>query len=200
MDNQEEQCLERWLALFQGPGFRGQKARDQAIAEMQAAGSDRLFPLLRERLADPDPEVRCVAIQAALWIDAPAGQNLVLPLLYDVAAEVRWCVCWCLHDFGDHGAVSLLIDVLEGDENPQIRGAAAYALGGIGSPAAIPALLASLDDDLVTDRLGQSPSASAATALEFILSSAEMRVEKRDHETLRRQAGELYHQWSPARA
>jgi hypothetical protein len=81
-----------------------------------------------------------------------------------------------LHDFGDERAVPALAELLRRDPDPTVRGTAAYALGGIGSPAAIPALLAALGSDNESDELGHSPSSCAATALDDILGTAETRI------------------------
>jgi hypothetical protein len=97
--------------------------------------------------------------------------------------------------------------VLRRDPDPQVRGTAAYALGGIGSPAAIPSLLAALGSDHECDRLGHSPSSCAATALDDILGTHETRLRmagglcrmaagEPDLDRLRRLATELFQQWS----
>ncbi|MEX0717334.1 MAG: hypothetical protein WD066_12140 [Planctomycetaceae bacterium] len=49
--------LEAWLALLRGPGYLGRDEREGAVAEMRAAGVERLFPLLVPMLTDRDPEV-----------------------------------------------------------------------------------------------------------------------------------------------
>jgi hypothetical protein len=53
-------------------------------------------------------------------------------------------------------------------------------LGGIGSPEAIPALLATLDSDNECDQLGYSPSFCAAGALDDILGTNETRIKVSD--------------------
>jgi hypothetical protein len=74
-----------------------------------------------------------------------------------------------LHDMADPRAVERLIGIMQGDPDPQVRGTAAYALGGIGEARAIPALIKTLDEDHAFDELGHSASSSAATALDDIL-------------------------------
>ena len=104
-------------------------------------------------------------------------------------------------------AVPALAAVLRGDPDPQVRGTAAYALGGIGSPAAIPALLAVLGTDNEYDLHGHSPSSCAATALDDILLTHETRIALGDGlcrmatwppdlDRLRRLAEILYQHWS----
>jgi HEAT repeat protein len=159
-----EDQLSRWLALIQD-----REGRTRVVEEMKATGTDRVFPLLAAKLADPDIDVRCRAMVALLFLDAARAIDLVLPMLHDPEPTVRWHACACLHDFGDGRAVSALVAVLAGDPDPQVRGDAAYALGGIGSPAAIPALLEAMDSDLEPDFHGHSASSCAATALDACL-------------------------------
>jgi HEAT repeat protein len=158
----------------------------------------------------PDPEVRCTACQAVLWIDANRAIELVLPLLDDRDVAVRYNACGCLHDFGDERAINPLVRVLQSDPEAQVRGIAAYALGGIGSPAAIPVLLAAMESDLEPDMLGHSPSSTAATALDDILGTNEtrmkvsetlrqMRAGEPDLNRLRRLAQKRYQEWSGQR-
>ena len=168
-DSEGRELLEGWLALLDGPGYKGRVARDRAVAEMRAAGADRLFPLLVPMLTGPDPKARCKACEAVLRVDADRAIELVLPLLDDPDASVRWHACGCLHDFVDERAVAPLVRVLQGDQDPQVRGAAAYALGGIRSLAAIPALLEAMELDHELDILNYSPSSGAAGALDDIL-------------------------------
>jgi hypothetical protein len=58
--------LDSWLPRLGGPGYKGFADRDRAVAEMRAAGADRLFPLLIPMLTDPEPEARCTACEAIL--------------------------------------------------------------------------------------------------------------------------------------
>jgi HEAT repeat protein len=198
--------LDGWLARLGGPDFKGFEDRDRAVAEMRAAGADRLFPLLVPMLTDPDVEARCTACEALLWVDTQRAVELVLPLLKDPEETVRWYACGCLSDCGDQRAVAPLIAVLQGDEDAQVRGTAAYALGRLGSPAAIPALLAAMTSDHEVDMHGHSPSSCAATALDDILGTNETRIRVSeslcrmrkgapDLDRLRRLAEERYQQW-----
>lgn len=213
IDQDDAKRLDGWLALLGGPGVcpQGPGARERGIAEMCAAGADRLFPLLVPRLTGPDPEARCAACEAVLRIDAPRAIDLVLPLLDDPEVVVRWQACGCLHDFGDERAIGPLIRVLQGDPDAQVRGTAAYALGGIGSPAAIPALLAAMESDHELDELGYSAGSCAATALDNILGTDETRIRLSDGlckmrerppdlDLLKRRARETYEDWSKRQA
>jgi HEAT repeat protein len=109
------------------------------------------------------------------------------------------------------GRLSPVIRVLQGDPDPQVRNTAAFALGGIGSPAAIPALLAALESDHELDELGHSASSCAETALDDILGTDETRIRLSDGlckmqerppdlDLLRRLAREMYEDWSKSQA
>jgi hypothetical protein len=198
-----EAQVRRWLSSMNGT------RSDPVVGEMRAVGTEVVFPLLRDNLADPDLEVRCTAILALLLLDRQRAVEVVADMLADPDATVRWHAAGCLHDFGDERAVSALVRVMRSDPDPQVRGTAAYALGGIGSPAAIPDLLAVLGSDNECDIHGHSASSCAATALDDILGTHETRIHLGDGlcrlaawppdlDRLRRLAGELFRQWSAA--
>jgi HEAT repeat protein len=189
MRNDLPSQLGAWLARLGGPGFKGFEDRNAAVAAMRAEGAEQLFPLLVPMLTSSDPEERCTACEAVLWIDEHRAIELVLPQLDDPDITVRWNACGCLHDFGDERAIQPLIRVMQGDPDAQVRGTAAYALGGIGGESAIPALLAVMESDHERDIHGHSPSSTAASALDDILGTDETRIKV--SETLRQmRAGE----------
>jgi HEAT repeat protein len=202
--------LPRLLDAINRPTFGDDGCRDRAVAEMRAAGVDEVLPLLSERLKAADPEARCDAITALVFLDAHRAVEPIVAMLDDPDTTVRWHACGCLHDFGDERAVPALCEVLRRDPDPQVRGTAAYALGGIGSPAAIPSLLAALGSDHEYDIHGHSPSSCSATALDDILGTHETRIHlgdglcrmaewPADLDRLRRLAQELFQQWSASR-
>ncbi len=160
--------LNEWLAMLGGPGWKGREAYYRAIEEMRSFGPQRIMPLLHAMLAASDPEVRCKAAEAILWIDRVQGVHQVSPLLQDKDRTVRWYTCGLMHDLGNERAVDLLIERMKNDPDPQVRGAAAYALGGIGSASAISALTEIFQNDHVCDELGFTPSFCAQEALKEI--------------------------------
>lgn len=212
-DSDDRPRLDRWLSLIRGPALIGPAAeafsrRAQAIAEMQAAGADRLFPLLCPMLSDSDPAVRFGACDALFLVDARRALDLSLPLLADPESEIRWFVCGCLPYSKDERAIGPLIRVLEEDSSAQVRGAAACGLGRIGSPAAIPALLAAMNSDHELDMHGHSASSQSAAALENMLDTqtrltnglGALRQGEPDLDLLRHLAVERFEQWSSRRA
>lgn len=203
--------LQAWLSILVGGSeSEGTDARERAVVEMQAMGAERLFPLLAPLLSGDDPEARCLACEAALRVDAGRAVELVLPLLADPEAIVRWHACGCLHDFGDERAVSALVRVLQADPVAGVRSTAAYALGGIGSPAAVPALIAALQADHEPDANGHTASSCAATALDDIVGTDETRIREPDGlctladgppdlESLKQRAQARYEAWRTGR-
>jgi HEAT repeat protein len=201
--------LDQWLEAICHPTFGDDGSRDRAVAAMQAAGVDAVFPLLAARLSSANPEARCEAITGLSFLDARRAVPAVAGMLADPELVVRWYASGCLHDFGDERAVPALVRVMRTDPDPQVRGTAAYALGGIGSPAAIPDLLAVLGVDNEYDMHGHSASSCAATALDDILGTHETRIRldgglcrmaewPPDLDRLRRLAEELFRRWSAA--
>ena len=70
---------------------------------------------------------------------------------------------------------------MQTDPDPTVRNTAAYALGGIGDPSAIPALIKTLDEDHEFDELGYSASWCAATALDDIIKTNHTRIKLSDN-------------------
>ena len=87
----------------------------------------------------------------------------------DASPVVRWVVCGCLHDYGDLHVAAALLDRLKHDDDGQVRGAAAGALGQIGVIEALPGLHRTYHEDREVDPLGHSPSSQAQDAMTSIL-------------------------------
>ncbi len=171
--------LRDWLEQFHSSGFNREE-RDKVIAKMQSIGSEKLFPILSSFLSDPDSEFRCLVSEMIFRIDPKTGVDLLLPLLADPEWVVRVEICGLLHDIADKRTSQALIQIMKSDPNPMARNTAAYALGGIGDPVAIPALIEALDNDHETDELGHTASECAATALDNILKANHTRIKNAD--------------------
>ena len=199
--------LDQQIAHIVEPGWHRPLAF-MMLADDLAVIPDRAGPLLAGKLRDSDGEVRCVAADMALELGG--GLPAVLPLLDDEEDWVRWHVTGLLARHGDDSVVEPLIAKLRSDPDPGVRGQAAYALGHIGCPAAIPHLLEALDHDHEEDSQGHSPSSISATALDDILGTNETRIRHDgglcslapwppDYEALRTEANELYREWKAGR-
>jgi len=112
-----------------------------ALARIGALGDDDLS----SGLTDPDPIVRRRAAElAASHRDVPLPQALD-----DADASVVEMVAWSLGEREEVGAVDALARLVPADgghPDPLCREAAVAALGAIGHPAGLPAVLAALDD------------------------------------------------------
>lgn len=168
--------LRNWLLQLCG-GFQQD---DPVIAKLRAIGSERLFPCLRELLNDRNFELRCQAALAVFYVDGTRGIDLLLAALKDPEWGVRVQICGLLHDIADIRAVQPLIQIMKTDPSASVRNMAAYALGGIGDPTAIPALIEAADNDHEPDELGHTASGCAETALDSILKTNRTRIKFAD--------------------
>jgi HEAT repeat protein len=123
------------------PGVRA--AALSAAARCGALTADRLTAALR---ADPSPFVRRRAAElAATRPDVP-----LLAALADPDATVVEMAAWASgeREPAEAGAVAALAGVCRAAEDPLVREAAAAALGAIGDPAGLPAILHACNDRL----------------------------------------------------
>ena len=158
----------------------GSRQDAPVVAKLRAVDADRLFAGLRELLEDSDPELRCRTALAIYYVDPKDGCEWLVRLLDDSEWIVRVEVCGLLHDLADKRAVHALIQRMKTDPNPMVRNTAAYALGGIADPVAIPSLIEALDNDHEPDELGHSTSGCAETALDNILRTNHTRIKCAD--------------------
>jgi len=112
-----------------------------ALDRLGALTDDDLLALL----LDPEGSVRCRASElAARYPDVP-----VVGLLDDCDPSVVEMSAWSLGERGERSAVealAALASTRSGHGDPLCREAAVAALGAIGDPAGLPAVLAALDD------------------------------------------------------
>jgi HEAT repeat protein len=130
------------------------RVRAAALGALVRAGrADTAVPAWRAAIVDPDPAVRRRAADlaplAAQW--APDGVAAALvAALDDADVTVVEAVAWGLGELGtvavDAGAVVALAAVTTGHRDPIAREAAVAALGALGDPAGLPAVLAACDD------------------------------------------------------
>jgi HEAT repeat protein len=100
-------------------------------------------------LADPDPGVRRRACELAPAVGPAACPSLVASL-DDAASEVAEAAAWAMGELGPAavaaGAVATLSDTVRSHRDPLVREAAVAALGSLGDPAGLPAVLAACED------------------------------------------------------
>lgn len=200
-----EHDLARRFDELQKPGFHRPATR-QLLVDDLAAVPDRADAILAPYLAHPDGEVRCHAVEVRLELGGADALARVVPLLDDPESWVRHLVAESMAGYGDGSVVDALLGKLRTDADPGVRGAAAYALGHLRDPRAVPGLLDALDHDKEFDPLGHSPSSISATALDNLLGTHQTRIHHGDgmcslapwppdYDLLKRQARELYERW-----
>ncbi|MDE0118247.1 MAG: HEAT repeat domain-containing protein [bacterium] len=117
-----------------------------ALNRMGALGDGEL----RGALSDPSPKVRMRA--AALTTEHPDVSPA--PLLHDPSDGVAETAAWACgeKEAADHDTVSCLAELAGGHSNPLVREAAVAALGAIGHPAGLDAILAATADRVAVRR------------------------------------------------
>lgn len=121
---------------------------DASVRVIGLGAMERLGELddddLRRALVDPDPAVRGRA--AELAARHPAVD--LLPALDDADSNVVEVAAWALgeHERAEPGVVARLSAIATGHTDPLVREAAVAALGAIGDPAGLPAILAGCTD------------------------------------------------------
>jgi HEAT repeat protein len=119
-------------------------AGTRVVALGALARLGRLLPGdLRAALADPDPAVRARAVELAV----PDGDLALVPLLDDPDALVAEQAAWALGERPpEPAAVAALAATAGGHGDPLVREAAVAALGALGDPGGLPAVLAATSD------------------------------------------------------
>jgi len=125
------------------------RVRTAALGALaRAGGRRRATTAWRRALADPAPGVRRRAAELAPALSAPARP--LLELLGDDDVTVTEAAAWALGELGpaavDAGATAALVAVAGEHDDPLAREAAVAALGALGDPAGLPALLAACRD------------------------------------------------------
>lgn len=122
--------------------------RNAAISAL-ASGGARSIPALIRAVRDPDPEVALFAAGVLGRSRDPAAIPHLVWLLDHDEINVAQAAIDGLSQLRPQVAVEALVRVL--DRDPWLRFAAVHALGEIGDPRAIPALVPLLEDDVVRD-------------------------------------------------
>ncbi len=117
-----------------------------ALHRMEALADDEL----RDALRDPAPKVRIRA--AALTVGRPTVSPA--PLLEDPSDDVLETAAWACgeRETEDLDTVSRLSELATGHSNPLVREAAVAALGAIGHPNGLQAILSAIADRVTVRR------------------------------------------------
>ena len=160
------------------------RVRAAALGALARAGEHgRATTAWRAALTDSSPAVRRRAADLAPGLGAPAQP--LLPLLADDDVTVIEAAAWALGELSraavDAGAVPTLSTIARAHDDPLAREAAVAALGALGDPAGLPAVLAACHDKPAVRRravLALAPFDDPAVdaALEAALSDRDWQV------------------------
>jgi HEAT repeat protein len=128
--------------------------RAAALAALVRVAPTGAVPDWRAALADDDPAVRRRAAELAPALhaatDDPAVAIELVARLDDRDVTVVEAAAWAIGELGDssvaHGAVDALAGVTRAHRDPIAREAAVAALGALGDPAGLAAILHACDD------------------------------------------------------
>jgi HEAT repeat protein len=118
--------------------------RRDAVTHLGAMSRPEASRAAAVALKDSSPMVRATAARAVLAVGSDEAAALILPLLNDRDEFVRREAAYALGLSRSRTAVNALVDALEADKKPSVRGAAAVALGEIGDARAVAPLSAAL--------------------------------------------------------
>jgi HEAT repeat protein len=138
------------------------------VSEFRSKDIREVASVLAPHLHDADPEFRCTIASVFLACDAAAAIPYFRSLIHDEEDGVRGFLCMELGAYRRREAIPLLIDALENDSDATARTWAAWGLGNIGDPAAIPALSMAIQNDPGLDYEGRPVKEIAEDAIRRI--------------------------------
>lgn len=145
--------------------------RRGSIYALKADPTARNVQLIRERLADPDRDVRATVLNALVELEVADAAQLVQGALDDPDGFVRATAAKLLGDLDRSSLVPALARVLAQDPDPVVRQRAAESLARLGGPSALEALSYALVDPIervrgaVVEALGDLDPGFAVEAL-----------------------------------
>ena len=162
--------IERLLSLLRANDPPVQRAvKLNLVNELRTKDPVAVMAALSQRIKDTDSEYRCEIAWVFLVFDFTAALEHVRPILLgDADVGVRGYICEILGASGRPEAVPLLVDALRQDLDGTNRLVAAFGLGKIGDPAALPALKAAMQNDEGVDYEGRPVKETAARSIRKI--------------------------------
>jgi HEAT repeat protein len=142
---------------------------DAVIDSIKALDRKATLEILKALLSYRDGRIRFDAADVLLHIDAPRTLEMVLPLLEDPSAEVRYNITYCLAFYPDHRAIQPLIKTVLNDLDPDVRFNAVGALMKIGSREALVTLEWVKLHDHAQNFEGDTVSSMAERAIQKII-------------------------------
>lgn len=120
---------------------KSQDAQLRANAvELAGISPKRLHDVIQAGLLDTNPGVRSVALVTVGRNKMQEFREIVRPLSRDANAQVRASAIYALTRFGDSPDQTPLASLLLTDDSPWVNRHAAFILGEVGNPSALPLL------------------------------------------------------------
>lgn len=123
-----------------------------AVARLGALDAQALLVAL----SDPDPAVRRRGLELSPAVDLHQGPasfaEAIRQCLADPDPLVVESACWAVGELGDSGAVTAVASVAGRHDDTRCREAAVAALGALGEPSGLQAIIAALEDKATVRR------------------------------------------------
>lgn len=123
--------------------------RAQAIEALQQTAPEEGVLWFQQGLRDEHPGVRFAACMALGAMQHAGSRELLLTRVHDDDASVQAAAVYALHRLGDVTYTSRLAELLLRHKDPNVRNNAAFVLGELGDPSAIPLLRRAVHDEAV---------------------------------------------------
>ena len=120
--------------------------RREAVTRLGGMGRDESSRAASVALTDRAGIVRATAARAVISLGPTDAATLLTPLLRDRDVFVRREAAYALGLTRSRVGVAALVATLEADKKPEVRGAAAVALGQIADPSAVAPLASKLSE------------------------------------------------------
>lgn len=120
----------RWFVVRNGVAILGEMGAEAEEAVSHITGT----------LANPDPRVRLESVRALGKLGGEDAEMLLLGMLNDQDPEVRAAACRSVGVLKVEKALKPLLQLLEEDQDEDVRVGALQALGQIGDPGAVPVI------------------------------------------------------------
>jgi HEAT repeat protein len=139
---------------------RGLLDRDDTVRAAAVSALARMREVSAQEVAqflvDPSIPVRRAGIEAALTVRGKGSRSLLYDSVIDSLGDpdplVVVAAAWFLAERRVQRAVGALVQVASGHDDVRCREAAVAALGAVGDPLGLPAVLAALDDKVTIRR------------------------------------------------
>lgn len=137
------------LATHADPVIRGNAL--EGLLEAPGRADD----WLARGMVDQSPGVRAVALMGIGRGKRAALAEQAVPLLRDQSPWVRLATAYALAANGDHRGTPEIVRALMQSEEPRLRAQAAFVLGELGNPSALPLLREALAKPMTLSSTGQ---------------------------------------------